>query len=161
MHGPDMKVPSKTSMIAKDKNDSPDEFGENSTLGRISKHMEPSAFGILLDLIGWARVWDGSYAASETGTVILKFDDALVRALLTPFKGFGNNARLYAVVSEKVVALIGREVPLWLGDPAYRKANSMVWCVLQSIAPSLAVNSHGYDGQMAIVAILAEGFKDD
>lgn len=158
-----MKAPVQSRMTTPDEaptSEGTDHFGPNSTLGQISKFMEPNAFGILMDLILWARLWDGSYTAATEKTITLDWDDGLVRALLTPFKGFGNNARLYAIVEQKVVALIGREVPLWLGDPVYRRANSMVWCVLQSVAPSLAAESHGFEGQQAVVKILAKGFKD-
>lgn len=134
-------------------------FGEHSTLGRISKSMEPNAFGILLDLVNWAKLWDQTYASAD-GDNVMTWDDSTIRALMTPFIGFGNNPRLYATVSDKVTALIGREMPLWLGDPAYRKSNTMVWCVLQSIAPSLASSSHGFTGQQEVVKILTEGFTE-
>lgn len=137
------------------------DFGEHSTLGKISKCMEPNAFAILLDLVNWAKLWDQCYlAGTEPDKHPMAWDDSTIRALMTPFIGFGNNPRLYAVVSDKVTALIGREMPLWLGDPAYRKANSMVWCVLQSLGPSLASSSHGFQGQQEVVKILSEGFAE-
>lgn len=133
------------------------DFGKDSTLGKIGAVMGASEFGILIDLVTWARLWDGIYMSSDKGKLLIEWDDATIRALMFPFIGFGNNPRLYNVVSDKVNALIGRELPLWLGDPNYRKANSMVWCVLQSLAPTLA---NGYTAQQEIVRILSEGFND-
>lgn len=135
------------------------DFGEHSTMGKLAKCMEPQAFTILIALVEWARLWDMLYNSNQQN-VKAEWDDAVIRTLLTPFTGFGNNPRLWSVVAEKCTALVGREVPLWLGDPAYRKANSMVWCVLQSLAPSLAASSHGFNGQMEAVKVLSEGFTD-
>lgn len=132
-----------------------------STLDQIRPYYDASAFQILLHLVLWARLWDQLYKTDETQQVHVTWDDATVRVMLSPFVGFGNNPRLWTIVTQKVAALIGRETPLWLGDPAYRKANTMVWCVLQTVAPSLAAESTGLDGQNAVVGILAKGFIDD
>jgi len=135
------------------------QFGEDTTLGKLSKAMEPNAFGVLIDLVNWAMLWDQIYESAEDGNNVMKFDNATIRSMMAPFLGFGNNPRLWGVVAQTVTALVGRELPLWMGDPAYRKSHSMVWCILQSVAPSLAASSHGYNGQMAVVEILKEGFK--
>lgn len=121
-------------------------------LDELAREIPPQQMAILIALLNWATTWQ----AMAEGKCQLDADTAYSMKML--WHGVGPNPHAWAHCAREIVPLINNEIQQWEYDESYRKANSMVWCVLKVASPTLATLGKTQDAGGRVRTILAERY---
>lgn len=124
-------------------------------LSEIQEHMSEGAWSVFIACVGWAVHWQNMHDG-KTGDISLNN----LGLFAAPFVGMGE-PNYWPIYQQVVSTVFLHTTQDWFEEtPEYRKNNSLVWPVIQGLAPLLAQLSKGHSARMAVKDLIKSSTMD-